>query len=111
MSEPIVRLGSLRDVKQFLDHVRSLGLPIPCDAEIVQGSASPILEPLVCGGTRIGNRITVQPMEGWDATADGKPSELTIRRWRRFGQSGAKLIWGGEAVAVSHEGRANPNQL
>ena len=50
-------------------------------------------------------------MEGWDATADGKPSELTIRRWRRFGQSGAKLIWGGEAVAVSHEGRANPNQL
>ena len=25
--------------------------------------------------------------------------------------SGGKLIWGGEAVAVSHEGRANPNQL
>ncbi|MFN2152740.1 MAG: NADH:flavin oxidoreductase, partial [Anaerolineales bacterium] len=25
--------------------------------------------------------------------------------------SGAKLIWGGEAVAVTHEGRANPNQL
>src|SRR5438094_1384689 len=50
-------------------------------------------------------------MEGWDGTADGKPGELTIRRWRRFGQSGAKLIWGGEAVAVSHEGRANPNQL
>src|SRR5439155_21398515 len=24
---------------------------------------------------------------------------------------GAKLIWGGEAVAVCHEGRANPNQL
>jgi 2,4-dienoyl-CoA reductase-like NADH-dependent reductase (Old Yellow Enzyme family) len=36
---------------------------------------------------------------------------LTFRRWRRFGASGAKLIWGGEAVAVSHEGRANPNQL
>jgi len=28
-----------------------------------------------------------------------------------FGISGAKLIWGGEAVAVSPEGRANPNQL
>jgi NADPH2 dehydrogenase len=25
--------------------------------------------------------------------------------------SGAKLIWGGEAVAVRHDGRANPNQL
>jgi NADPH2 dehydrogenase len=50
-------------------------------------------------------------MEGWDATADGAPSENTIRRWRRFGRSGGKLIWGGEAVAVCHEGRANPNQL
>ena len=34
-----------------------------------------------------------------------------MRRWQRFGRSGGKLIWGGEAVAVSHEGRANPNQL
>jgi 2,4-dienoyl-CoA reductase-like NADH-dependent reductase (Old Yellow Enzyme family) len=33
------------------------------------------------------------------------------RRWRRFGRSGAKLVWGGEAVAVRHDGRANPNQL
>jgi 2,4-dienoyl-CoA reductase-like NADH-dependent reductase (Old Yellow Enzyme family) len=50
-------------------------------------------------------------MEGWDGTTDGQPSELTIRRWQRFGASGAKLIWGGEAVAVRHDGRANPNQL
>ncbi len=50
-------------------------------------------------------------MEGWDGTADGAPGELTRRRWRRFGESGAKLIWGGEAVAVRHDGRANPNQL
>ena len=34
-----------------------------------------------------------------------------MRRWRRFGTSGASLIWGGEAVAVSHESRANPHQL
>jgi 2,4-dienoyl-CoA reductase-like NADH-dependent reductase (Old Yellow Enzyme family) len=50
-------------------------------------------------------------MEGWDGTSDGRPSELTTRRWQNFGRSGAKLIWGGEAVAVRHEGRANPNQL
>src|SRR5262249_1551036 len=31
--------------------------------------------------------------------------------WTHFGQSGAKIIWGGEAVAVRHDGRANPNQL
>jgi 2,4-dienoyl-CoA reductase-like NADH-dependent reductase (Old Yellow Enzyme family) len=50
-------------------------------------------------------------MEGWDGTTDGAPSERTLRRWHRFGRSGAKLIWGGEAVAVSHAARANPNQL
>ena len=50
-------------------------------------------------------------MEGWDGTAEGAPSELTLRRWRHFGVSGAKLIWGGEAVAVRQDGRANPNQL
>ena len=62
-------------------------------------------------GQRIGNRFAILPMEGWDGTRDGKPSDLTRRRWQRFGASGAKLIWGGEAVAVRHEGRANPNQL
>ena len=34
----------------------------------------------------------------------GRPSELTFRRWRRFGESGAKLIWGGEAAAVQPDG-------
>lgn len=111
MSERILRLGSLKNAKQFLEHARTLGLSIPCEPETLQGLESPLLAPLVRNGIKIGNRIAIQPMEGWDGTADGRPSELTIRRWCRFGQSGAKLIWGGEAVAVSHEGRANPNQL
>ena len=50
-------------------------------------------------------------MEGWDGTADGHPTELTRRRWQNFGLSGAKLVWGGEAAAVRHDGRANPCQL
>ncbi|HVH70985.1 MAG TPA: NADH:flavin oxidoreductase, partial [Candidatus Dormibacteraeota bacterium] len=108
---PILRLGSVKKVEHFLDHATSLGLKIPCDIEIVRGAKSPLLVPLSRGGIRIGNRIAVQPMEGWDGTPNGMASEHTIRRWGRFGQSGAKLIWGGEAVAVSHEGRANPNQL
>lgn len=62
-------------------------------------------------GREAGNRFAVHPMEGWDGNRDGSPSDLTRRRWRRFGLSGAKLIWGGEAVAVLPEGRANPNQL
>jgi len=107
----ILRLGSLKDVGRFQNHVQNLGLQIPCDPQIVIGSESPLRWPLNRGPFKIGNRIAVQPMEGWDATPDGAPSEKTVRRWQRFGRSGGKLIWGGEAVAVSHEGRANPNQL
>ncbi len=59
----------------------------------------------------VGNRFAVLPMEGWDGTADGRPTDLVRRRWRRFGESGAKLVWGGEAVAVRADGRANPHQL
>src|SRR5215471_16899663 len=109
--EPIVRLGTMKEVGRFQEHLRLLGVEIPCDSEISRGADSPLLIPIDSGGGRIGNRIAINPMEGWDGTLDGRPSEHTIRRWRRFGQSGAKLIWGGEAVAVNHEGRANPNQL
>jgi 2,4-dienoyl-CoA reductase-like NADH-dependent reductase (Old Yellow Enzyme family) len=110
-SGAILRIGSLKDVEGFQDHLRALNLPIPCDPQIVTGDQSPLRWRLERGPFKIGNRIAVQPMEGWDATPDGAPSENTIRRWKRFGRSGGKLIWGGEAVAVSHEGRANPNQL
>ena len=108
---PILRLGSVKDVTRFKEHLRSLHLPIPCDDELIVGLDSPFQKPLTRGQITIANRIAVQPMEGWDGTPDGNPTESTFRRWQRFGRSGAKLIWGGEAVAVCHEGRANPNQL
>jgi NADPH2 dehydrogenase len=108
---PILRLGTLKSVARFQEHVQSLQLNIPCDSEVVGGPESPLRRPLSRREIKIGNRIAVQPMEGWDGNADGNPSEHTLRRWKRFGQSGGKVIWGGEAVAVSHQGRANPNQL
>ena len=46
-----------------------------------------------------------------EVARDGLPSEHTLRRWRNFGRSTAKLIWGGEAFAVREDGRANPRQL
>jgi NADPH2 dehydrogenase len=111
LNSAIVRLASLKTVDRFQEHLRSLGVKIPCDHELICGDASPLRQPLIRGPLKLRNRIAVQPMEGWDGTADGNPSELTQRRWQRFAQAGAGLIWGGEAVAVSHEGRANPNQL
>ena len=111
MDLPILRLGAVKDVERFKEHLRSLGLNIPCDSTIVSGPDSPLRQPLSRAGITLANRIAMQPMEGWDATRDGNISESMLRRWRRLGASGAKLIWGCEAAAVSHAGRANPNQL
>ena len=77
----------------------------------IEGSSGPLGLGLDLFGKRLSNRFCIHPMEGWDATGDGMPSEHTLRRWRRFGRSTAKLIWGGEAFAVQEDGRANPNQL
>lgn len=93
-------------------HCDGLSAPIPCDDEILTAPGSPLAQPIDAGaGLRIGNRFAIQPMEGWDGTTDGMPTDPVRRRWRHFGISGAKLIWGGEACAVCPEGRANPNQL
>jgi 2,4-dienoyl-CoA reductase-like NADH-dependent reductase (Old Yellow Enzyme family) len=69
-----------------------------------------IAQPVRIGDRVIGNALGIHPMEGCDATLDGRPDALTVRRWERFGQGGAKLIWG-EATAVLPEGLANPRQL
>jgi NADPH2 dehydrogenase len=71
---------------------------------------APLFRPVQLGPLRAGNSLCVQPMEGCDGTLDGRPDELTLRRYQRFGAGGAKLVWG-EATAVVDEGRANPRQL
>src|SRR5438270_7176620 len=71
---------------------------------------APLFRPVNVGPLSAGNALCIQPMEGCDGTPDGRPGELTFRRYNRFGAGGAKLIWG-EATAVVDEGRANPRQL
>ena len=111
MSDPgWVRVATLRDAASFRRHLEAGGIPLEFD-ETLAPAGGPFAKPLEADGLRVGNRFCVLPMEGWDGTATGEPTELTERRWRNFGRSGAKLIWGGEAVAVRHDGRANPRQL
>ena len=105
------KIASLNSLKKFETHVRALGCEIPIESRLETGPLAPLAKVISCNERMIGNRFCVLPMEGWDGTSDGKPSELTQRRWQRFGESGAKLIWGGEAVAVRWDGRANPRQL
>ena len=62
------------------------------------------------GSVTVGNSMAIHPMEGCDGTADGRPGELTWRRYERFARGGAKLIWF-EATAIRQDGRANARQL
>ncbi len=66
--------------------------------------------PVRIGTRTVSNRMAIHPMEGCDGNADGTPGELTFRRWRRFAEGGAALLWG-EATAVAPEARANRRQL
>jgi len=110
----LTRIPSLKTVEDFRAHVRNLGLDLRCDDTLQAGRESPLAQPVPdqrIHGKTIGNRWAVHPMEGWDGTRDGHATDDVRRRWQRFGASGAKLIYGGEAMAVRPDGRANPNQL
>jgi len=107
----LTKIASLKSVSQFREHTSKLGIELPIDDKTAPGRSSCLMQPLSWEGRTIGNRIAVQPMEGWDGTIQGGATQSMRRRWQRFGESGAKLIWGGEAMAVRPDARANPNQL
>ncbi|MGB2826717.1 MAG: hypothetical protein WBC50_00750 [Dehalococcoidales bacterium] len=104
-------IGAIKSVAEFSSYLNQIGVSLPFDEEVKSGPDSPLAQPCVFGNRVIGNRFAILPMEGWDSTADGRPTALTRRRWQRFGLSGAKLIFGGEAAAVCHHGKGSPSQL
>lgn len=112
----LTRIASLASPQAFRDRVAQLGILIPCDNQPEPAPQSPLAQPIpadrfVLNGKTLFNRIAIQPMEGWDASTDGAVTPPMLRRWQRFGESGASLLFGGEAMAVRPDGRANPNQL
>ncbi len=102
-----MQVRRLRDAAAFDAHLQDLGIEL----ERHPDPAAVLGRELDVAGAALANRWAVLPMEGWDGTADGRSTDLVRRRWRRFGESGAALVWGGEAVAVRSDGRANPRQL
>ena len=107
------QVKKLDTVEAFREHCVSSGVDIPIDDTVEAGGALAAPATFNDGAAATitaPNRFAVLPMEGWDGTTDGRPTDLVRRRWQRFGASGCGLVWG-EATAVRADGRANPNQL
>ncbi len=101
---PHERFG-FKTLDAMLSRASELGLELPADTDL-----SPLARRVGIGAKVTPNALAIHPMEGCDGTADGKPTELTLRRYLRFARGGAGLLWF-EATAVASEGRANPRQL
>jgi len=102
------QLKRVRTIAALRERCGELGIDLPlADPPALDALAAP----LEIAGRACANRFAILPMEGWDGTDDGRPTDLVRRRWSRFGSSGAGLVWGGEAFAVRPDGRANPRQL
>jgi 2,4-dienoyl-CoA reductase-like NADH-dependent reductase (Old Yellow Enzyme family) len=107
------RVKRLNTAAAFRAHTDSLGVTIPIDERV--DPAGILAQPMTFSDGSAGmisapNRFAVLPMEGWDGTPAGRPTDLVRRRWGRFAESGCGLVWG-EATAVRRDGRANPHQL
>jgi 2,4-dienoyl-CoA reductase-like NADH-dependent reductase (Old Yellow Enzyme family) len=96
------KFSSIDDLRKALDEM-GVFLPLADDTTVLK-------EPLQISTKLIPNRLVNHPMEGADGDARGRPQELTRRRYIRFAEGGAGLIWF-EATAVVAEGKANPRQL
>ncbi len=95
----------LHSLEELRAELRRLHLTLPISERI-----SILGDPVPLGTLSAPNRFAVQPMEGFDATADGGPGELTFRRYRRYAEGGSGLLWF-EATAVAPDARSNPQQL
>ncbi len=84
---------------------RELGLTLPWSDD-----PGVLLQPFRFSETNLPNRLVVQPMEGFDGTPEGAPSEQAFRRYRRYAEGGSGMIWF-EATSIMKEGRSNPRQL
>ncbi len=93
------------DSEALLSKSASLGVEIPFSRDL-----SILFDDVELAGRRAPNRFCIHPMEGCDATGDGAPTDLTFRRYERYGRGGSGLIWF-EATAVTGSGRSSPRQL
>lgn len=93
---------TLKDLKNELNRLK-IPLPISSNFEILK-------QGIQFNHLTIPNRLSIQPMEGFDAKLTGNPSELTFRRYQRYSKGGVGLIWF-EATSIAEDCRSNDHQL
>ena len=88
-----MQIKQLRSVDALRERLTELGLDVAVDDTV--DADGPLAQPLTIGGRTIGNRFAILPMEGWDGTDDGRPTELvraTLAAVRIVGRQ-AHLGW------------------
>ena len=99
------KFNQMNTPKDFEETMKAAGLPFPVDENV-----DILFDPIQLGGKTIPNRICLQPCEGFDGNPDGSPSELDFRRYKRYAEGGAGMLWY-ESIAISEDGRCNPLQM
>jgi 2,4-dienoyl-CoA reductase (NADPH2) len=94
-----------KNQQELLSKISSLGLEIPLDDDL-----TPLSRKVNIGELQTPNSLAIHPLECRDSLPDGSPSELTFRRYQRFAEGGAGLIWF-EATSFMEEGRSAKGQL
>ncbi|TSA38712.1 MAG: hypothetical protein D4R64_02190 [Porphyromonadaceae bacterium] len=94
-----------KSANELITKAKDLDVDLPWSDSI-----EALLQPAVIQGIEVPNRLTVQPMEGFDSDENGAPGELAFRRYGRYAAGGSGMIWC-EATSMVSDGRSNPHQL
>ena len=79
---------NFKSLEQFKEKILELGIDMD-----VSGNWDALGKKVNINGFMAPNSMAVLPMEGCDGLPDGSPSDLTCRRYKRFSEGGAGLIW------------------
>ena len=88
----------LRDAEQLKQ-----GIPWSDDTEVLSSD-------IEIEGKTVKNRLTAQPIEGFDSEKDGIPGSKSFARYQKLADGGSGMIWM-ESVSVSYEGKSTARQM
>ena len=95
-------IRGIKDLEQLKKVTNEFNIDYPVSEDV-----SILAEPVkLASGKVIPNSMGIHPLEGFDGTEEGAPSEYVFRRYERYARGGAGLIWY-ESISICEEGRCN----